>query len=425
MGLGCGANHNQDERERYAEAHGYGQPEDCIATCLPTPPPERVDCEREIEGYEFYPIIDITSGNTSTYVYDDKTATSTFGEISIGYQPSSYEVPRCKGDDEENPNYVGYVRGGPYLYYGGGTGRSMNELTESVELPYSPEFGRWARDASQWEGVSFWARRGVESQSVRVAVGDKFTDEDLAYVDYYSRALDLPESEDHPRAEQQYCRRARECDCPLGKPCSYYDAGNADSGYYCWDPARDLPPLSPKPTDPDDIPPGTRFRQPSQGMAQVDHDRCGETACNRFYSAYEGKAEFIPPSDHCPPNTSCEDGQPLELQTGGYDPEFYGRSCTLHTFSSGHSREYCFDPGKDPPPPENDEWCTDVRYAPVYLTTEWRFYTVPFSEMLQYGYAKETFDLDLESVATVKFTWDRGWIEFWYDDVSFYRRVDR
>jgi hypothetical protein len=74
---------------------------------------------------------------------------------------------------------------------------------------------------------------------------------------------------------------------------------------------------------------------------------------------------------------------------------------------------------------ENDAWCSDVRYVPVSLTTEWQFFTVPFSEMLQYGYAKETFDLDLESVATVKFTWDRGFIDFWFDDVSLYRRVDR
>lgn len=427
--LACGANHNEEERQRYAEANGYVDIDP--ATCelrFPEPSePRRVNCDGATRGYEFYPIIDINAQEATVYLYGDKTAN--FGDVDTGYRPPSEVLSRCEGDDdEENPQHVGHVRGGPFLYYGGGTGRSLNELPESLELPYSAEFGKWARDAREWEGVSFWGRRGERGQGVRVAVGDKFTDDDLAYVDYYGRALELPEDENHPRADGDYCRRAKECDCPLGKPCTYFEgtATGANAGFYCYDPEVDLEPFAEKPTDCDEIPPGTRFREGSQSSTSlVEHERCGPTKCDRFYPAYEGKAEFTPASDYCPPRTSCEPERPADISIGGFDPEFYGRECTRHTFSNGFSGDYCFDPDRDPPPPENDEWCSDVRYVPVNLTTEWQFFTVPFSEMLQYGYAEETFDLDLQSVATVKFTWDRGYIDFWFDDVSFYRRVDR
>jgi hypothetical protein len=424
--LGCGANHNEEERRAYAEANGYIDIDP--ATCeprFPEPPkPHKVDCAAAIEGYEFFPLVSIDSLQAGVYQYGDKTAN--FGDVDTGYHPPSEVLSRCKGDNnDDNPQYVGHVRGGPFLYYGGGTGISLNtyEVPENDELPLSAEFGRWARDVRQWEGVSFWARRGVQGQSIRVAVGDKYTDDDLAYVDYYDRALDLPEDVDHPRARKPYCRRKLECDCPLGKPCTYFEGTNA--GYYCYDPKVDLEPFALKPTDCSKIPPGTQFRKGSQSAARVEHERCGPTQCNHFYPAYENKDEFTPAPDYCPPKTSCEPDRPTDISVGGFDPEFYGRECTSYTLSNGTTSDYCFDPKRDPPPPENDEWCSDIRYAPVNLTTEWQFYTVPFSEMLQYGYAKESFDLDLQSVATVKFTWDRGYIDLWFDDVSLYRRVDR
>ena len=40
-------------------------------------------------------------------------------------------------------------------------------------------------DVSEWEGISFWARRGPDSQAgFRVLVGDKNTDDDIAYLMY-------------------------------------------------------------------------------------------------------------------------------------------------------------------------------------------------------------------------------------------------
>src|SRR5690606_444734 len=85
-------------------------------------------------------------------------------------------------------------------------------------------------DMSEWEGISFWARRTVDSQAgIRIAVGDKFTDDDLSYQQYHVN----PESE-------LYCKRNRECGLKAGstdtcidqRPCTRLipaSAGNTQS----------------------------------------------------------------------------------------------------------------------------------------------------------------------------------------------------
>ena len=49
--------------------------------------------------------------------------------------------------------------------------------------------------------------------------------------------------------------------------------------------------------------------------------------------------------------------------------------------------------------------------------------TVPFTDMHQQGWAMESHFLDLTGASVMRFTFDRGWIDYWIDDVSFYRRV--
>jgi hypothetical protein len=60
----------------------------------------------------------------------------------------------------------------------------------------------------------------------------------------------------------------------------------------------------------------------------------------------------------------------------------------------------------------------------VHVGTEWKFYAVPFTDLQQQGFAKESRALDLHSVSVVRFLWDRGWVDYWLDDVRFYRRVN-
>ena len=82
---------------------------------------------------------------------------------------------------------------------------------------------------------------------------------------------------------------------------------------------------------------------------------------------------------------------------------------------------WCFDPAKGEKPAEPSELCGDHWTRVVNLSNEWQFYTVPFTSMAQQGWAKRSAGLDLTSVSVVRFTWDGGWIDFWIDDVRFYK----
>jgi len=41
--------------------------------------------------------------------------------------------------------------------------------------------------------------------------------------------------------------------------------------------------------------------------------------------------------------------------------------------------------------------------------------------LLQQGWAKRSNKLDTTAISVVRFTWDGGWVDFWIDDVRFYR----
>jgi hypothetical protein len=250
---------------------------------------------------------------------------------------------------------------------------------------------------SQWDGVAVWARRAPDSQPLlRVLVGNKYTDEDVNYKQY--------KNGDPP--SMHYCERSRECGCTNGRPCNKWEKGNGGDGeYYCWDPALELQP------------------QTTSGSAIQATNKCYTSRCNDVYPAY-----------------------PQE----GPDAQFTNRPCTPYGFRSGAQGSYCWDPdsnnhyrirdGKrnptiddstdgppdpnaipDSPPAESDQGCGDYWTFPLHLTTEWRLYLVPFTEMLQQGWAKRWQFFDTSSVSTVRLTWDAGWIDYWIDNLRFYR----
>jgi hypothetical protein len=57
----------------------------------------------------------------------------------------------------------------------------------------------------------------------------------------------------------------------------------------------------------------------------------------------------------------------------------------------------------------------------VSLDTDWQFYKVPFTDLRQQGFAKKSEHLDLTAVSVVRFTWVAGFVDYWIDEVSFYR----
>jgi len=419
--LGCSSNKNHEEREAAA-----GEPDrcDCIDTCMPDPGSGPVDCDRALDGLEFLTIWDFEarmgdSGGDpyphgrNMYTYTDNSTpflkpSGWQSNTSAGFDSYEFE-PEANAGGPCHSEYALHLYGGPFRGWGGGVGITMNwiqgrlcegdnpdEVCPSEDSHPHDRVRARLLDVSQWEGISFWGRRGPDGQAgIRVMLGDITTDDDVSYI--MSQSLvddDTPEAiKEYYRQHPRLCERIRECGCKNYKPCTLWDPDpstpgldqddeNAGGGYYCWDPEVDPPPG-------EDL-----------GCAlTAEYERCGETACNIGH----------PPWPDEP------------------DDQFNGKPCTEYAFPASYFGEYCYEPGDPdwPAPPNNDEQCGDHWMKPVNLHNDWEFIKVPFTDLHQQGWAMESHHLDLSRVTVFRFTWDRGWIDYWIDDVSFYRHVDQ
>jgi hypothetical protein len=214
-------------------------------------------------------------------------------------------------------------------------------------------------DVSGYDGIAFWARRGPEGHDqALIILTDKFTSSRLA------------------RENQKYCRRVRQCytKCLSGSPCAPDNPASATPVYRCFDPKQ-----GPLPT----------IGVDSQ-MDQM-YPRCGPSACSSPES-YK-------------------------------DLDFDGHACTQFTFpAADESGEYCYDPGKDPPPPDRDDRCQDGWQTSVELTPDWQFYALPWAQFGQVGFGKKAPYMDLKSIDTLAFGATMGWADVYFDNVTLYRR---
>jgi hypothetical protein len=103
------------------------------------------------------------------------------------------------------------------------------------------------------------------------------------------------------------------------------------------------------------------------------------------------------------------------------DPQSWNRTCTPFAFKGGIDYSYCYNPGVDPNPPEATVQCGDYWQKPVALTPDWQFYKIPFSDLLQQGWAKRFYQFDISSLTDIRIEWNQGWADFWISDVRFYR----
>jgi hypothetical protein len=223
-------------------------------------------------------------------------------------------------------------------------------------------------DASAWDGIGFWARTGPEGNpQLILTITDNFTSDRLA------------------RQNNKYCTRLRKCytHCLNYAPCTLQPDTNSNppsNGIYrCYDP--DSGPFP--------------FQNAGGAVANVPalvdllYPRCGPSACTS-------------------PNTYK-------------DWDFDGKECRPYTFpAADYSQEYCFNPG-DPNPPDRDSQCLDGWARAVTLTTDWKYYTVPFSDLRQGGFGKVAPYFNTKAIDTIAFTIIVGWADFYVDNVSFYR----
>lgn len=62
-------------------------------------------------------------------------------------------------------------------------------------------------------------------------------------------------------------------------------------------------------------------------------------------------------------------------------------------------------------------------FGRYFLTTsDWQFFTVPFSEMRQNGFGKQAPYLDIANTLGVSFRYKQGHWDFWIDDIGFYSK---
>jgi len=395
----CESNKNYDERQRFVEANGFIDDEPCVGTCIEYDPPEPLaprQCADAEAGLEFYGLWNF-DGPVASYMYQYSDGSLEYRIPDAGWQPETAALERCSGEGGR----VFHLEGGPFEAWGGGLGRTLIDDYSVVGSAPAPggtidkiswncaapervaENGKprteqrcTGLDLSDWDGISFWAARGPDGQAaIRPMIGDWKGDDDWSY---------LQDVFGDPEPRQ--CYRAKECDCTDGKPCSWFspdsDAGvTADlEGYYCYDPSFD-----PDPT------------------ATDTYDACGVTECRKHADTFE-------------PN-------PSDTWTNvSVDPRFAESECVEYDYRTGLTDTLCYTPGVNRPPPESDQKCGDHWMSPVRLSREWKFYKVPFGDLLQQGWAKEFAHIDLSNVTTFRFTYGRGWIDYYIDDVSFYRK---
>lgn len=395
---GCESNKNYEQRNGYAASLPSGEqhagifaddPPGCLGLCQRDPGSPLVDCEAAEKGLEFIEVWNFDTGVAPyMYTYTDR---SVHNLEPYGWEPEAAPIARCVGVENE----VGFhLRGGPFRDWGGGFGMRLDWRLAGLgncgiddpayrsdfcrplgtEYPYSD----YTFDLTEWEGVSFWARRGPDGQPLlRVMIGDQRTDDDISFLMYSS-------DPDAPR----FCERNRVCGCPGDVPClpvpeefktaltardALRDCSLSDVSV-CWDQELD--------------PQMTKYQT---------YEYCGTSACECPYEAFPE-------------------------ENGGVDLQFVGRSCNSFGFRGGIVNDYCYNPGEDPDPYESNYLCGDHWTKPVHLTTDWQFFKVPFTSMLQQGWAKEQHEFDLNAVSMIRFSWDKGNIDYYLDDVSFYRK---
>jgi hypothetical protein len=392
-------------------------------TCTPDPGSPPADCVGDEANLDLLTIGDFSQSPTANnlYAYTDSTAAIT--SFSGGWAPNteSNPFPRC---NSQQPDSALHIQGGPFLGWGGGVGMSAKDLktpgTGQTDLPdgcskpsdsfcvlKSEDFPDKEIDASAYEGVAVWARRGPDSQGgIRVLVADKYTEDDISYLMYR-------EDPTRPR----YCERVRECGCTNHQACQEWPQSPADkfpqlsgssscalpveqalyssqpNSFFCGDPTSNIVP---------------GFH--STGAADFGCFTCGITTCWQDYPAFPGGDQTTQPVQPPPVGVSLLN-----------DTQFNGKPCTPYTTRGGTSSAYCFDPAIDPPPAESDQTCGDHWTTPIYLTNQWTLYLVPFNTMLQQGFGKKSPKMYLPGVTAVRLTWDGGYIDYWIGKIAFYR----
>jgi hypothetical protein len=291
---------------------------------------------------------------------------------------SIQDGPSCDGTPS---NWALHIRGGRFNYFGGGSehpfgldctlGAQAEACDHLVDVVGDGRaaVGDGAIDASSYDGIAFWARRGPDGASgLQVTLQDKYTSVRLARTDLTTGT---------PSPGVGYCRRVQPCypTCFDGASCVPLQLLNGDPA----DMHRCVP---------DGADPKQAIMEPA--LQQLLFPPCGQSAC-------------VPP---------------------GYDPDFdlNDTQCKPYNFTGLEENNYCFGAT---PPPAADERCGDGYASNVSLSTDWQFFKLPFDRFQQVGFAKKApaNDVPKRTLASIAFLFSVGNTDFYVDNLSFYRNA--
>jgi hypothetical protein len=303
----------------------------------------------------------------------------------------------------------------------------------------SPGAGQPSRlglDVEDYDGISFWARRGPSGQStLRVALVDDNTSEDLALQieRQYWEDVDEGEEPDNPNTVVDSdkagaaCKRVKGCcrHCYENLEFQEYVAagrlGNVMETYRtsvqdrCWVPGEPLPEF--RTTQAGGVL-AWDFRSPTCGPVPTTED-----LMHPCWSTPEASASTIWDQwnrDHglcCPRTMEEEKADPVELNG---DPRYGGKPCRPYVFHYDQSSgNYCYSVG-EVLPEKNQNRCGEGFEAALTVPNEWKLFTIPWEELRRFTPDKPP--INSNSIWMLSFYFSSGYLDTYIDDIGFYRR---
>jgi hypothetical protein len=148
----------------------------------------------------------------------------------------------------------------------------------------------------------------------------------------------------------------------------------------------------------------TGYPDPDAGWKSVD----GGVAPHEATNAWESWNRDYEP---CCPATLAEDPK-----YGGNEPGECATYVFKYDFSSG---SFCQRPGEILPE-KNDNRCEDGFETSIVIDTEWKLFTIPWSELRRTTIGRPP--IDPSSIWTIRLYPTAGWLDTYIDDIGFYRK---
>jgi hypothetical protein len=359
------------------------------------------------------------------------------------------EVPRPSGDlcSELHPeNCLKYGTGAPPAFMPDST--SDETIATGCMFwasPVTQQPSLLGVDLSEFEGISFWARRGPSGQAtLRVALVDNSMSEDLALFRerrYWQSETAAGNPNPDPDKAGARCVRIKACcrHCYEGLMHEQFFAavgvsgspgyvpprvetvtddrcyidgerlphfGNADGTIVAWDFRDEV--CGDEPLYPPDMVPEIEDGGVPPGV-HPDGTSCWTAMAKEVWDSWN--------TDHglcCPP--TMENENPSELNG---DPRYGGKPCAPYIFNFDQSSgNYCHDPG-EVLPERNQNRCGEGFEAAVVVDTEWKLFTIPWAELRRFTPDKPP--LDPNGVWQIAFYFGQGYLDTYLDDLGFYK----